>query len=148
MRPLPWTQKGLLLGLLLLLCLPACILVVEDDYYDDHYLHRSRWRLSVIVYYGRSYSVTQDEPYTLSFDASDRLSGYADCNDYDARYETTALGTISIRDIYSTDVGCRQPSLEGYFFESLAHARSYRLQNDALTLTGRGGDYVLYFYRD
>ncbi len=148
MQPIPRFRKGLPgVLLVLLLSLPACIFVVDADDYSDRHLYRSHWRLEVIVYYGRSYTAA-DAPYTLSFDSQDRITGYAACNEYDAYYDASALGTLSIRDIYSTDARCGPASLDDYFFESLASARSYRMQRDALTITDRGGDHVLYFYRD
>ncbi len=142
MRSIPLAHKGMLAVLVLLLSLPGCILVVDDDYDDD--LRHSRWRLDVIVYYGRTYAV--DAPYSLYFDSNNQLSGSADCNDYDGDYEVSLLGTISVRDLYTTDVACSR-SLEDLYFDALYSAFSYSVQGDALTIKGRGGEYILYFYR-
>ena len=149
MQPIPMIQKSLLACLLfILVSLPACILVVdEDDLYGDD-LHGSRWRLNVVVYLGRSYTVPPGDLYTVYFDSRHTLLGRADCNDYDASYDLTLLGGIRINDIYVTDSYCRGNSLEDLFLDGLAHARSYDIQRDALTIRSRGDDYVLYFYRD
>ncbi|MFQ5571313.1 MAG: META domain-containing protein [Rhodothermales bacterium] len=144
MRPIPFLRKGLLTTLLLLLCLPGCILIVEED--DDD-LYRHRWRLDVIIYYGRSYAVTDAEPFTLSFATDGQFHGRADCNDYDGTFDTTVLGTLSIHEIYSTDLDCRRGSLEDQYFDVLSGTRSYRISGDALTLKSRNGDSSLHFYR-
>lgn len=149
MRPIPMIQKSMMACLLfLLVSLPACILVVdEDDLYDDD-LRGSRWRLNVVVYLGRSYTVPHGEIYTVNFDSRHTLLGRADCNDYDASYDLTLLGGIRINDIYVTDGYCGGHTLEDLFLDGLEYARSYNVQRDALTIRSRGDDYVLYFYRD
>lgn len=149
MQPLPSLLNRLAVAACaLLLVLPGCILVVDaDDLYDDHHPHRSRWYVDVIVYYGRAYSV--DDGYHVSFDTRDQLSGIADCNEFDAAYDAApVLGTITIRDIYSTDAACRGNSVESLFFENLQRARTYRIEDDALTLSSRDGNHVLYLSRD
>lgn len=150
MQPIPMIQKSMMACLLfLLLSLPACILVVdEDDFHGDDDLYGSRWRLNVVVYLGRSYTVPRGEIYTVNFDSRHSMLGRADCNDYDASYDLTLLGGLRINDIYVTDSYCGGNSLEDLFLDGLAHARSYNLQRDALTIRSRGDDYILYFYRD
>ena len=144
-------QKRMWVGVLLLLVsLPACILVVEDDhdFRDDDDLYGSQWRLNVVVYQGRSYTVPPGEPYTAYFDTRQRLQGRADCNDYDATYDLTYRGGIHIDELYSTDAFCGGNVLEELFFDALVRAREYEVHRDALTINSRGDDYVLYFYRD
>lgn len=150
MQPIPFIQKSTLAILLfLLVSLPACILVVdEDDLYGDDALSRSRWRLNVVVYLGRSYSVLPGEIYTVHFDTRGSLAGRADCNDYDGSYNMTLLGGIRIDDLYVTDGYCGRDSLQDFFLDGLDHARSYEVQGETLTIRSRGDDYVLYFYRD
>ena len=143
MRLLPTLHKSVLAALMLLLCLPACILVVEED--DEDYFHRHRWRLDVIVYYGRTYSA--DDPYTVNFEASGELYGRADCNDYDGTYESPREGSLIIREIYSEDGACGRQSLEDRYFEVLSGAVTYRLRGDELIVTSRNGD-TLYFFKD
>lgn len=144
MRLLPSLQKGVLAGLLLLLCLPACILVVDEDVlYDD--LYRHRWRLDVVVYYGRTYAA--DDPFTISFEADGEFVGRADCNNYDGRYSSPRVGVLTVREIYSEDGACGRRSIDGEFFEVLSDASSYRVRGDELTITARNGD-KLYFYAD
>ena len=148
MHLLPSPLKGLLGGvLILLLALPGCILVVDsDDLYDDHHPHRTRWSLDVIVYFGRTYTV--DGAYELSFETREHLTGYTDCNDFDADYEASSLlGTFRVHDLYATDGHCGRNSLEDLFFENLHAARTFRLDGDALTISTRNGDRVLYFSR-
>jgi heat shock protein HslJ len=139
---LPTPKKSVLAGLLLLLCLPACILVVEEE---DDYFHRNRWRLDVIVYYGRTY--TADAPYTVTFQSTGDLYGRADCNDYDGRYETPRDGSLRIQEIYSEGSACGRQSLEDSYFEVLSSAVTYRVRGDDLIITARNGD-TLYFYKD
>lgn len=149
MRPLPSLLNRLVLAAcVLLLALPGCILVVDaDDLYDDHHPYNSRWYVEVIVYYGRTYHV--DQGYTLEFETRERLAGFAECNDFGASYSAApALGTIAVRDIHSTAVGCRGASLEDFFFENLQRARTYRIDNDALTLSSRDGNHILHLSRD
>ncbi len=144
MRSLPTMQKSVLAVLLLLLCLPACIIVVEDDY-DYDYFHHHRWRLDVIVSHGRTY--TADEPYTVNFQAAGDLYGRADCNDYDGTYETPREGSLVIREIYSEGSACGRQSLEDRYFEVLSSAVTYRVRDDELIVTARNGD-NLYFFKD
>jgi heat shock protein HslJ len=131
-------------AVLLLFSLPACILVVDEDRFDDRF-HRHRWRLDVIVSYGRTYAA--DEPYTISFEASGDLQGRADCNDYDGTYNSPRSGALSIREIYSTGDLCGRTSLEDRYFEVLSGAVSYRVRGSELIITARNGD-NLYFYED
>lgn len=142
MRLLPTLQKSVPAALLLLLFLPACILVVEEQ---DDYFHRHRWRLDVIVYYGRSYEAT--EPYTVNFEAAGDLYGRADCNDYDGAYATPREGSLVIREIYSEGSACGRQSLEDLYFEVLSSAVTYRVRGDELIVTARNGD-NLYFFKD
>jgi len=142
MRLLPSVQKSMPAVLLLLLCLPACILIVEED---DDYFHRHRWRLDVIVYYGRTYAA--DDPYTINFEANGDLYGRADCNDYDGIYETPRNGSLVIREIYSEGERCGRQSLEDRYFEVLSGAVTYRVRDGELIVTAHNGDH-LYFYKD
>ena len=132
-------------ALLMLLCLPACILVVDEDALDDDRLHRYRWRLDVVVYAGRSY--VADEPFTLSFETDGELYGRADCLDYDGTYISRGLGALSVRNLYSDGGTCGRNSIEDLYLDVLSDAVSYRIRGDELTLSARGGD-ALYFYRD
>ena len=142
MRLLPTMQKSVLAALLLLLCLPACILVVEEE---DDYFHRHRWRLDVIVYYGRTY--TADAPYTINFEATGDLYGRADCNDYDGSYTTPREGSLSIREIYSEGNACGRQAFEDRYFEVLSGAVTYRVRGEEMIVTARNGD-NLYFFKD
>ena len=137
-------QKSMLAVLVLLLTLPACILVVEEDDHDD-YFYGHRWRLDVIVYYDRT--LTADDPYTISFEADGRLNGLADCNGYNGTFEEPREGTLSIREIRSGGEYCGRQSMEDRYFEVLSGAVSYRVRGDDLIITSRDGD-TLEFYKD
>lgn len=146
MRPLLSLPKSMLTVLVLLLALPGCILVVDeddDDYYDYFYDHD--WRLDVIIYYDRTLSA--DESYTISFETDGRLNGLADCNGYSGLFEEPRDGVLSIREIRSGSQYCGRQSMEDRYFEVLIDAASYRVEDDDLIITARNGD-TLHFYKD
>ncbi len=145
MRSLLSIQKSMLAVLVLLLALPACILVVEENDDHDDYFYGHGWRLDVIVYYGRT--LAADDPYIISFQADGRLDGLADCNSYNGTYEQPREGALAIREIRSAGDACGHPSLEDRYFEVLSSAVSYRVRGDDLLITTRNGD-TLHFYKE
>lgn len=85
---------------------------------------------------------------TLEFHNEDEFNGFAGCNSYGGHYSTDG-GDLAIPKINRTEFDCDVPEKvkqqEAAYFETLANAAGYRVQEDRLTITNAAGQTSLTF---
>lgn len=132
----------------LLTALSGCILVVDDDVFDDHpyHLDGTRWKLEIITHGRHSYTPA-GQTYSLFFESEDELSGRADCNVYGGSYTEHRGKELTIRELHSTEIACGEDSFDALFLDDLYNTDAYEQDGDALTIYTHDG-YTLRFYKD
>lgn len=78
-------------------------------------------------------NVPNGDHYTLTFRTGE-LDGKADCNWYGGEFTTGTDNTISITNIYSTEIACLQGSLEERYLTELSAAAGYSVTSSTLRL--------------
>lgn len=71
----------------------------------------------------------------ISFEKeSSRVSGNGGCNSFGGNFKMEGTDDITISDIAGTMMACPNMETEGQFFENLKNAKTYQIENNALTL--------------
>lgn len=65
---------------------------------------------------------------------SSRVSGNGGCNSFGGNFKLEGTDGITISDIAGTMMACPNMETEGQFFENLKNAKTYQIENNALTL--------------
>lgn len=103
------------------------------------------WRLAEIrEHSGVTIAYEGEAPFTLTFGEDGRYNGQADCNRYGGSFEATPSGALRLSQGLSTLAACPNPSVSEDFFDVLNDANRYVLADERLTLTGPGGDALVF----
>ena len=83
---------------------------------------------------GKVVEVATDEKYTIQFEASLRVIGQCDCNDYSADYAIRDRNSLSITKLTNTEAACRPTSKCWEFLDALKAASAYEIQEGKLRI--------------
>ena len=108
------------------------------------------WNFQAGVYGGRNaFIVPTDVQITAVFDDQGNLSGFAGCNNYNARYTLTGqqltMGQeIVIGPIAATQKSCADSTVETPYLNVLQNANAYVVHGNNLVLTDTKGDQLVF----
>jgi len=108
------------------------------------------WRLAAIQRPGggAETAVAPDPPYTVQFNADNRISGQAHCNRHMGKYELRPGGGITITAGASTLMMCLGESIADEFLKMLAATASYETRGGKLILSSGDGAKLTFDRRD
>jgi len=98
------------------------------------------WKLAAIQRPGGAETaVAPDPPYTIQFNAENRIAGQAHCNRHMGKYELGPSGSISITAGASTRMMCIGESIADEFLKTLGTVTNYETRDGKLILVSGSG---------
>lgn len=102
---------------------------------DNKPLVGTEWQLAQLN--GGSVA-TQDDSFTINFDAEGKFFGRGDCNRYFGTYKSSDDRKITLADMGSTRAMCPDADKEQELFDALSAADAYRIDGSSLMLLCKG----------
>lgn len=109
-------------------------------------LNDTEWLLVEWGQPGNLHPALETGTVTLSFSGASQVTGNAGCNAYGGSYTSSTSGTLSFRDLFSTEMYCTEPGVmqqEQGFLDALAAAERYEVSDGLLRISGGGMELVL-----
>jgi heat shock protein HslJ len=82
--------------------------------------------------------------------AQEGFGGFAGCNRYGGEYDAAHNGSLSVSEVWQTEMDCQPPALmeqERVFVEAILSGAGYRVIDDRLEIDNAAGETVLVFVR-
>ena len=104
------------------------------------------WLLDSMVVNGETIDLSNTNPITLKFSASNQVGGSSGCNSYFGEMEFLSDGGLSAGAFGGTEMACEKGmDTEATYLGALGQVNAYTYSELQLTLTGNDGQTVLTF---
>ncbi len=84
---------------------------------------------------GSNVHLNEDEPLTLRFLNESEVGGDADCNLFGGEYKAKVNGEMNIKNLYSTEIACEEPTLGYTYLEVLSSVQDFKKEDGRLILS-------------
>ncbi|MFC1743311.1 META domain-containing protein [Candidatus Riflebacteria bacterium] len=95
------------------------------------------WKLQRYGKSGEGNKLASSTQITIIFNEDNTVRGSGGCNTYGANFDIDSAGTLSVKNLFSTEMACLTPGAleqETLYFQVLQEVTTYELASDSLKL--------------